>query len=302
MLKLQLFVAKRSIQCGHDQESFGFQIENQLSSTQVSSAILEKPYIYKMMHLSRSFVVKSSYIPYLTIAQFGTRYMSPLQSDVVPELKFKGNHFKGSAFFKIWNLHEYRCMNNDNCFVRLETDENKKRYTSSLKLNHSGARASKNINQAFGDGSTNENNARYWFQKFRSGNLSIINKPRGRPPPALIDNVELRTTVESKPHTTSRTYGSKLGNSHTPVLKRFRATIKVNKLGFYAINVTLAFLNDSHDKNSPTLTQKETSEIARIRGRIKSRKQLKMSKHTPKRSKGKVKCQLLPDSIQNQSY
>ncbi|GFY63103.1 histone-lysine N-methyltransferase SETMAR [Trichonephila inaurata madagascariensis] len=47
-----------------------------------------------------------------------------------------------------------------------------------LKVGLSAAASSHRICQAFGDRAVNENMARHWFQKFRSGDLSLCDKAR----------------------------------------------------------------------------------------------------------------------------
>ena len=42
-----------------------------------------------------------------------------------------------------------------------------------FKLGHSAATASRNINSVFGKGSVSERTIRWWFEKFRSGDLSL---------------------------------------------------------------------------------------------------------------------------------
>ncbi|GFY46351.1 histone-lysine N-methyltransferase SETMAR [Trichonephila inaurata madagascariensis] len=56
-----------------------------------------------------------------------------------------------------------------------------------FKVGLSASKSSRQICQAFGDNDFNERTARHWFQKFRSGDLSLYNKARTRRPLALDD-------------------------------------------------------------------------------------------------------------------
>ncbi|GFV28579.1 histone-lysine N-methyltransferase SETMAR [Trichonephila clavipes] len=56
-----------------------------------------------------------------------------------------------------------------------------------FKVGLSAAASSRRICLAFGDSSVNERSARHWFQKFRSGDLSLCDKARTGQPQALND-------------------------------------------------------------------------------------------------------------------
>ena len=64
-----------------------------------------------------------------------------------------------------------------------------------FKLDHKAAEASRNINFAFGAGTVSERTAQEWFQKFRSGDMSVEEK-EGRGRPSKIDSFELKAVVE----------------------------------------------------------------------------------------------------------
>jgi len=59
----------------------------------------------------------------------------------------------------------------------------------------SAAASSRRICQAFGENAVNERTARHWFQKFRSGDVSLADEPRsGRP--HVFDDEDLKAAIE----------------------------------------------------------------------------------------------------------
>ncbi|XP_039312992.1 histone-lysine N-methyltransferase SETMAR-like [Solenopsis invicta] len=98
-----------------------------------------------------------------------------------------------------------------------------------FKLGHKAAEAIRNINSAFGQGSTNELIMRRWFQKFRNGDESLEDeKDRGRP--SAVGNDKLKVLLEADPRTTIRQLAVKLNASHPTILDHLRQLRKSKKL------------------------------------------------------------------------
>ena len=70
-----------------------------------------------------------------------------------------------------------------------------------LKLGQKAAEATRNFNDVFGPGTTNERTVQRWFQKFRSGGESLEDE-EGRGRMSEFDKEHLRATVEGNLHTT----------------------------------------------------------------------------------------------------
>lgn len=78
-----------------------------------------------------------------------------------------------------------------------------------FKLGRKAAETARDINDAFGAGTTNERMAQWWFKKFRCGDESLEDDERsGRP--SDVDNDQLRALVEANPRTTVRELAEEL--------------------------------------------------------------------------------------------
>ena len=98
-----------------------------------------------------------------------------------------------------------------------------------FKLGHNAAVATRNINEAFGDGTANERTTQRWFAKFRYGDMSLENEPRGRPE-AAVDDDKLKALIESDTRQTVRELGEKLGVHNSTISRHLAAIGKVKKL------------------------------------------------------------------------
>jgi len=111
----------------------------------------------------------------------------------------------------------------------MENKEIRILYLYEFKLGHTAAEATRNINIAFGKGTVNERTTRRWFEKFRSGDTSLDNLPRGHAPSA-IDNAVVKEMIEADPRLTVREIAKRLEINHSTVVRCLNRLGKVKKL------------------------------------------------------------------------
>lgn len=98
-----------------------------------------------------------------------------------------------------------------------------------FKLGHKAAKASRNINGAFGEGTTNERTLQRWFKKFRDGDDTLENE-EGCGRKTSINNDKLKALVEANPRTTVRDLARDLGVTIGTISNHLREIGKSKKL------------------------------------------------------------------------
>jgi histone-lysine N-methyltransferase SETMAR len=92
------------------------------------------------------------------------------------------------------------------------------------------AESHRRLCQAFGPDIVSATTVRDWFQRFKSGDYSIVDKTKSGRPPEL-DDGELRQLVESNPRLTTREMATTLGYDQSTIVDRLHKLGKVPKLG-----------------------------------------------------------------------
>ncbi len=87
----------------------------------------------------------------------------------------------------------------------------------------------RNVNAVFGEGSTTKTTVSNWWKKFRDGDFSLANEPRGRPK-TKVDDDHLRAVVESDPSQSTRELASIFSVSIPTILAHLAEIGKVKKL------------------------------------------------------------------------
>ena len=98
-----------------------------------------------------------------------------------------------------------------------------------FKLGRKAAETARDINDAFGPGTTNERVAQRWFKKFRNGDESLEDED-GRGRPTAVDNEHLKALIEADPRKTTREVAVELEVDHSTVVRHLKQIGKSKKL------------------------------------------------------------------------
>lgn len=98
-----------------------------------------------------------------------------------------------------------------------------------FKLGHSATSATKTINGVYESQVLTVRTAQRWFEKFRTGDLSLENEERGRPPSRLSD-VDLKEEIERNNKATLKDVGERLNVHPSTVDRHLKAIGKVRKM------------------------------------------------------------------------
>jgi histone-lysine N-methyltransferase SETMAR len=98
-----------------------------------------------------------------------------------------------------------------------------------FKMERNAAETARNINHAFGQGTTSERTVERWFQKFRNGDQNLEDQ-EGRGRDSAINNDELKALVEADSRTTVRELAVKLDVCFKTVSNHLREIGKSKKL------------------------------------------------------------------------
>ena len=98
-----------------------------------------------------------------------------------------------------------------------------------FKLGRKAAETARDINEAFGPGTTTEHTAQWWFKKFHGGDKSLEDdEPSGRP--SNVDNNQLRALVEANPRTTVWELAMEFDITYITISNHLREIGKTKKL------------------------------------------------------------------------
>ena len=92
------------------------------------------------------------------------------------------------------------------------------------------AQAARNINAVYREGSITERTCRTWYNRFRSGDITLGDQPRpGRP--SELDNQAFIALVKENNRQTTRDFAEQLGVDHSTVADHLRDLGYRNKFG-----------------------------------------------------------------------